>query len=124
MRSHRSGPGSWFAIVSAGLLVAAITGSPAYARSSPGSRAPCAPRIIDLGTLGGANSEIDGANRRGVWVGSADNAHGVPTPTLWRHGVIRTLGESDGWAADITNAGVLVGNAHADAPNARAFSWY
>jgi uncharacterized membrane protein len=124
MRSHVGRPLALFAVIASSLVVIATAVPSAEARQGPGGSAPCPPRIIDLGTLGGANSEIDGANRRGVWVGAADNAHGIPTPTLWDHGVVRTLGESDGWAADITNAGVLVGNAHADTPNARAFSWY
>jgi uncharacterized membrane protein len=124
MRSHRSRTGSWFALVSAGLLVAVITGSPAYAQSPPGSRAPCVPRIIDLGTLGGANSEIDGANRLGTWVGSAEDSNGVSIPVLWHGGTIQTLGESDGFAADITNAGVVVGTADVDSASSHAFWWY
>ena len=124
MRCHRSPAASWLATVSAGLLVAAISGSPASAQSPPESRAACVPRIIDLGTLGGANSEIDGANRLGTWVGSAENAHGVSIPVLWQGGVIRTLGESDGFAADVTNAGVVVGNADSDSPTPHAFWWY
>jgi uncharacterized membrane protein len=124
MRSHRSASASWLAIVSAGLLVAAISGSPASASPPSGSRAPCVPQIIDLGTLGGANSEIDGANRLGTWVGSAENATGVSIPVIWQGGVIRTLGESDGFAADITNAGVVVGNADSDSSTPHAFWWY
>jgi hypothetical protein len=93
---------------------------PMISIAAPAARATaaCAPRVIDMGTLGGSNSEIDGANRVGDWVGSAQNGAGEGRAVLWHHGVIRDLGE-DGWAADITNAGVVVGNA-----NAGAFTWY
>jgi uncharacterized membrane protein len=124
MGSRVARPVSLLVLAASSLLVIAGAVPPAQARQGPGGRASCSPRIIDLGTLGGANSEIDGANRLGTWVGSAQNAHGVDTPVIWHDGQIQTLGESDGWAADITNAGVVVGNAGVDRAIPTAFSWY
>ncbi len=96
-----------------------ISATASTARAS----ASCPPRVIDMGTLGGANSEIDGANRVGDWVGSADNPNGEGRPVLWHDGTILDLGEPDGWAADVTNAGVVVGNTDVDGSNPRAFAW-
>jgi probable HAF family extracellular repeat protein len=79
----------------------------------------CTPRIIDMGTLGGHESEIDGANRVGDWVGSAQNAHGKDRAVLWHDGAMIDLGEPGAWAGDITNAGVVVGNSRNG-----AFTWY
>jgi uncharacterized membrane protein len=124
MGQHRSRAASWIVVIIVGLFVTAASAPLAIAQQAPGDRAPCNPRIIDLGTLGGANSEIDGANRLGVWVGAADDAHGVTMPVLWRGGAIQTLGESDGFAADITNAGVVVGNANTNSQSPTAFWWY
>jgi uncharacterized membrane protein len=123
MKPQRSRAVSWSVVVAASLVVATASAPSAYADRSSG-RAPCAPRIIDLGTLGGANSEIDGGNRTGTWVGSADDPNGVPTPVLWRGDSMQTLGESDGFAGDVTNAGVVVGVANADTPSSSAFWWY
>jgi hypothetical protein len=62
-------------VLASSLAVIASSAPAAWAaRQGPGGSAPCAPQIIDLGTLGGANSEINGANRNGAWVGSADDA--------------------------------------------------
>jgi uncharacterized membrane protein len=123
MKLQRSRTTSWIVVIAAGLIATATPASPVFAGQSAG-RSACTPRIIDLGTLGGANSEIDGANRTGVWVGSADNARGVPTPVLWRGSAIHRLGESDGFAGDVTNAGVVVGVADMDSPSSTAFWWY
>ena len=112
------------AVAASSLVVVATAVPSADARQGPGGNAACAPRTIDLGTLGGANSEIDGANRLGVWVGSAENAEGVPTPVLWRGTAIHTLGEADGFAGDVTNAGVVVGVANMDMPSSTGFWWY
>jgi uncharacterized membrane protein len=112
------------AVVATSMVAVAAAVPSAEARQGPGGNAPCAPRIIDLGTLGGANSEIDGSNAHGLWVGSADNADGVPTPVLWRNNAIHTLGESDGFAGDATDAGVVVGVADMDTPSSTAFWWY
>src|SRR5436189_300353 len=59
-----------------------------------------------------------------TWVGSAEDANGVSIPVFWHGGTIQTLGESDGFAADITNAGVVVGTADVDSASSQAFWWY
>jgi probable HAF family extracellular repeat protein len=68
---------------------------------------------VDLGTLGGANSQAFGVNDRGQVVGFAD----TPTSSqafLWQRGTMTSLatlaGGSSG-ATDINNRGQVVGNA-------------
>jgi len=124
MGPNRTRLASRVVAITAGVLLAVAAAAPALAHGGEPGRAPCDQRIIDLGTLGGANSEIDGGNRNGFWVGSADDADGFPTPVLFRGHAIHTLGESDGFAGDVTNAGVVVGVANTDTPSSTAFWWY
>jgi probable HAF family extracellular repeat protein len=67
---------------------------------------------VDLGTLGGPNSQAFGVNNRGQVVGVAE----TPTSSqafLWQHGTMTSLpslaGGSSG-ATDINNRGQVVGN--------------
>lgn len=124
MRTSVRRPLLLLAVAASSVVVLATTVPPAEAQQGPAGSAACAPRIIDLGTLGGSNSAINGANRNGLWVGSAENADGVPTPVLWRDNTIHTLGEADGFAGDVTNAGVVVGVANEDTQSSTAFWWY
>ena len=120
MRSHVGRPLALCVVIASSLVVIATAAPSAEAaRQGPGGSAPCSPRIIDLGTLGGADSEIDGSNSVGTWVGSAQDARGADIPVLWRNGVIRSVGSSEGWAADVTNRGIVVGN-----QDAGAFWWF
>ena len=102
-------------------MIALVLSLPMIMVDAPRANAAagCTPRVIDMGTLGGQNSEIDGANSLGDWVGSAQDSHGENRAVLWHDGVIRDLGESEAWAADITDAGVVVGNSDVNG----AFDW-
>lgn len=48
--------------------------------------------LIDLGTLGGQNSEVRGINARGEVVGFSDTATGVVHAFVYRDGVMKDLG--------------------------------
>jgi probable HAF family extracellular repeat protein len=69
----------------------------------------------DLGTLGGADSQASGINRRGQVVGSSDTAAGGGEAFLWEHGRMRGLGGLAAGlgseATDINDRGQVVGNA-------------
>lgn len=68
---------------------------------------------LDLGTLGGSNSEARGINDIGQVVGKADPIDGHPHAFLWENGVMTNLEEPNcctmSYAADINNAGQVVG---------------
>src|SRR5215471_17051696 len=111
MRSHVGRPLALFLVIASSLMViATAVPSAEAARQGPGGNAPCAPRIIDLGTLGGSESEIDGSNSKSTWVGSAQDASGMDIPVMWHNGLMQPVGISEGWAADVNNRGVVVGN--------------
>jgi probable HAF family extracellular repeat protein len=90
--------------------------------------------MIDLGTLGGTNSAVDGnviLNDRGQ-VGGTSTLAGDTTchPFLWEHGVMRdlgTLGGDTGFVSYITDAGDVIGTADLPGPSGsqshHAFLW-
>jgi probable HAF family extracellular repeat protein len=68
--------------------------------------------VIDLGTLGGANSLADAINSSGHIVGSADTAAGNQLATEWFNGTttnLGTLGGAGSGAAGINKSGAVVG---------------
>jgi len=115
MRFHVGRPLALFVIIASSLVVIATAVPSAEAQEGPGASAPCSPRIIDLGTLGGANSEIDGSNSVGTWVGTAEDARGKIFPVIWRNGLIHAIGDTGGEGSDVNNRGVVVGTVDAGA---------
>jgi probable HAF family extracellular repeat protein len=109
--------GRGLARVGVAALVASMS-IPTAAAASVAAPGSCGPRVIDLGTLGGPNSEVDGGNRRGDFVGAADTADGHTRAVAWLGGRIVDLGV-DGWGAAINEARLVVGNS-----DSGAFSWY
>ena len=86
-----------------------------YRPGAPGSS------VYDAGTLGGTNAFIGGINSSGVFVGTSDTAAsgvqhafwhpGTPNGTMVDLGTLTGTGNSG--AADINDAGVIVGNSTA-----------
>jgi probable HAF family extracellular repeat protein len=106
-----------------GVAALALGVAPAAARST--TSGDCTPQVIDLGTLGGSQSEIDGDNGRDTFVGSAQDASGHDHAVLWPlGGSIVDLGQPNAWAADMNNAGVVVGDAWTRSTGQYAFAWY
>jgi hypothetical protein len=98
-----------------------MTAPAAVATAAPG----CSPRVIDLGTLGGANSGIDGDNGRDTFVGEADSASGERRAVLFRpDGTIVDLGEPNAVASDMNSGGIVVGDANVLTPQQFSFAWY
>jgi uncharacterized membrane protein len=61
--------------------------------AGPGDRPPVVARcdVRTLGTLGGLFGNALAVNRRGIAVGTADDAHGVAQPVIWRDTVPERL---------------------------------
>jgi probable HAF family extracellular repeat protein len=80
---------------------------------------------VDLGTLGGANSQAFGVNDRGQVVGWAD----TPTTSeafIWQRGTmtaLEPLADGNGGATDINNRGQVVGNSTAADGTYHAVIW-
>ncbi len=94
----------------------------------------CNPRVIDLGTLGGPNSEAIEVNDSEWIVGGADTSNRNFHPALWRSGNVRDLGTlnfRDGEALGINERGTIVGTLYNGDPfgengapgRARGFVW-
>lgn len=116
-----------FRKASPALVVAfmAVASAVAPAVAQPSTNPSCTPQVVDLGTLGGENSEIDGDNGHDTFVGAAEDASGRSHAVLWPiGGSVVDLGEPNAWAADMNSAGVVVGNAQANSPHQFAFAWY
>jgi probable HAF family extracellular repeat protein len=92
--------------------------------------------IVDLGTLGGANSIVFGSNARDQAVGEAERStedpngedfcgfgtHHKCSPFLWERGVMKslpTLGGDNGAANQINNQGLVSGFAENSQPDRR-----
>ena len=107
------------------VAVGTAVGPAGAAFARPASGATCRPRVVDLGTLGGPNSDISGDNRVDTFVGEADDAAGQQRAVIFRpDGSIVDLGEPDAWAADMNPRGVVVGNADTSTDHPFAFAWY
>ena len=113
------------------IRVRALDGSRAYDVSSAfsvGTRIPATPRAVDLGTLGGANSEAVAANASGHVVGSSDTAARAVHAFLWTPdaGMV-DLGTLPGCqrsgAVAINDSGHVVGNCESDDGRVRGFLW-
>jgi probable HAF family extracellular repeat protein len=83
--------------------------------------------MVELGTLGGANSWAYEINNSGQVVGYAENAAGRSRAFLWTSGGglqdLGTLGGNESRAYSINNSGKVVGVAQNAAGYWRAFSW-
>jgi len=104
------------------LLAASVLAAPASAR--PAARF----RIIDLGTLGGANSQALAVNNHGQVVGTSDVRPGSEDSHafLWADGRMRDLGTFGGpisAALDINDHGQVVGAADTASFVGHAFLW-
>ena len=69
-------------------------------------------KMIDLGTLGGRNSEATDINARGDIVGYSDTANGTLCAFAWQRGHMTALRGPNGapsWASAINNRGEVVG---------------
>ncbi len=118
------------------LLGGAGTAVLVLALAAPVAASPCtagwtgAYRRIDLGTLGGTQSYVNGMNDFGQLVGWSFNARGQMLPFLWQHGKMRGLAPltvSDDWnggnAVAINNRGDVVGNSVTAAGKVHAVLW-
>jgi probable HAF family extracellular repeat protein len=79
---------------------------------SPTGTNPCDPRVMDLGTLGGADSAAIEVNDSEWVVGWARKRDGTVHPALWRSGNVRDLGTlnfAHGLALGINESGTIVG---------------
>ncbi len=114
MRSHVGRPLALYVVIASSLVLIA-TAVPSAEAARKAQVAPCTPRLIDMGTLGGANSGINGSNSVGTWVGGAEDSSGTEIPVLWRNGVMHAIGHAGGLASDVNNRGVVVGNVDAGA---------
>jgi probable HAF family extracellular repeat protein/predicted outer membrane repeat protein len=84
-------------------------------------------QIIDLGTLGGSNSQAFGINEAGQVVGFADTTDGYKHAFLWDadKGMrdLGTLGGNDSTAYGINNFGQVVGSSGLTSGQLHAFLW-
>ena len=99
-------------ILGSGVALALAEAGPVDSADSPSTANSCNPRVIDLGTLGGPNSEAIEVNDSEWVVGGADTRNGGFHPALWRSGNVRDLGTMnfrDGEALGINESGTIVG---------------
>lgn len=82
-------------------------------------------RAIDLGTLGGKESEAVAINDRGQIVGSSQTSDGTSHAFLWYRGTMTDLGTLDGGssAAAINERGQVVGSSTTKRFDQHAFLW-
>jgi probable HAF family extracellular repeat protein len=83
--------------------------------------------MVDLGTLGGANSRAVAINEAGQIVGRSDTASGDQHAFLWTMATgmidLGTLGGLSSSASDINESGVVVGRAATASGDEHAFVW-
>ena len=103
-----------------GSAAASVTPGQASAVAQQGS---CHPRVIDMGTLGGVESGIDGVSPTGTWVGGATRADGELRAVLWQGRRIRDLGAPDAETLDMNAAGYAVGDETVSTAM-QAFIWH
>jgi probable HAF family extracellular repeat protein len=99
-------------------LVSAATGS-AEAAARP-------IRVVDLGTLGGAQSSASEINRRGQVAGYSETADGATHAFVWYRGRMTdlgTLGGRNSWASDISDTGYVTGASDTADGSRHAFLW-
>src|SRR5829696_6956181 len=121
-------------ILSSGVALAWPDAKPVETAGSSAPANSCEPRVIDLGTLGGPNSEAIEVNDSEWVVGGAATRNGGFHPALWRSGNVRDLGPlnfSDGEALSINERGTIVGtlcngdpfDENGEPARARGFVW-
>jgi probable HAF family extracellular repeat protein len=78
-------------------------------------------QVIDLGTLGGLNSEASGINKSGLVVGNSQLASGFVHAFLYNNVMtdLGTLGGPNSYAIAINDSGQIVGNSDL----ASSFTW-
>lgn len=82
--------------------------------------------VVDLGTLGGNESEAKDINESGQIVGYAEDGSGRNRAFLWENGTMTDLGALGGnesVALAISDPGQIVGEADTGAGTSHAFSW-
>src|SRR5713101_5100214 len=81
-------------------------------------------QVIDLGTLGGLNSEASGINKSGLIVGNSQIASGYVHAFLYSNNVMTdlgTLGGANSYATGINDTGQVVGNSQMSDGTTHAF---
>ena len=83
-------------------------------------------RMLDLGTLGGDNSEARGVNMKGHVVGFSETAKGIKRAFIWEDGSMTEIPADE--ALDINDDGVVVGSIKQGRnimgrPETKAFRW-
>lgn len=92
-------------VLGSGVALALTSVGPSGSSGSLAGASSCTPKVIDLGTLGGPNSEAIELNDSEWVVGGGDTHSGRSHPTIWRSGNVRDLGTlnfSDGEALGIS----------------------
>lgn len=87
---------------------------------------PCY-RLVDLGTLGGTESQAAAINNLGQVVGESRNANGDTHAYIWCNGRmfdLGTLGGNESGALAINDAGAVVGAARTAANEDHPFIWF
>jgi probable HAF family extracellular repeat protein len=103
-------------VAAVGVAVLAVIAVPVAINPAPAHATPTwTYRTVELGSLGGGQSEATAVNDRGQVVGYSQTAAGPFHPFLWQHGTMTDLGvlvpgpDEFGTATDINNNGQVVG---------------
>jgi probable HAF family extracellular repeat protein len=109
--------GKWLTVLAAVMIAPAPV---------PASGSALTYHAVDLGTLGGRDSEALAVNRYGLVVGQSQVRSGHRHPFLWRAGRmidLGTLGGPDAVAVDVNSTGQVVGASDTASGARHAFLW-